>query len=256
MHLEDAFDFEYWFRYGFAIADRPLLVSKVDVLRAEYKRLIFDFDKLPRPPVRYQIGDPCKQNNLEMLSHPHWSSPIVEQIALWPDLGRLAADLLGVQRIRLWGTSFICKYSGAASKNQVSWHRDMSFWQCLSAPRLLTFWVALDPVSPVNGCMEFAAGSHRVEAANVGSDADLDDYDGHPLVGPPGIISVHHCLTGHRSGPNRSGIDRLALTIHYMDADLQYVPGTPSDTHINVPLIAHRNNNKLDEAYFPVVYTT
>jgi ectoine hydroxylase-related dioxygenase (phytanoyl-CoA dioxygenase family) len=135
----------------------------------------------------------------------------------------------------------------------IRWHRDMTSWQCLSAPRLLTFWVALDSVSPANGGMEFAAGSHSVEAAGRGDDADLDDYDGHPIVGPAGIISAHHCLTGHRSGPNTSPGDRIAMTLHYMDADLRYVPGTASDKHINVELIADRNN-EIDEVYFPIVY--
>ena len=115
------------------------------------------------------------------------------------------------------------------------------------------FLGGLDFVSPANGGMEFAAGSHRVEAASLGDDADLDGYDGYPIVGPAGIISAHHCLTGHRSGPNRSPSDRIAMTLHYMDADLHYVPGTASDQHINVSLIADRNN-EIDEAYFPIVY--
>jgi hypothetical protein len=244
--LEEAFDYEQWARLGFAIADRPVLASDVGDLRAEYARLIRDFDELPRPPARYA------QDNLDLLSHPHWSSEVVERIALSADLGRLAASMLGVRRIRLWGTSFICKYAGAG-KNQIRWHRDMTSWQCLSAPRLLTFWVALSSVSPANGGMEFAAGSHRVAAAGLGDDSDLEGYDGHPLVGPAGIMSAHHCLTGHRSGPNRSDGDRIALTLHYMDADLHYVPGTASDKHINVSLIAGRNN-EIDEAYFPIVY--
>ncbi|MEA2911645.1 MAG: hypothetical protein QOJ15_3726 [Bradyrhizobium sp.] len=251
--VEQAFDFEQWARLGFAIADRPVLASDVGDLRSEYARLIRDLDELPHPPARYAIKDPQEQDSLDLLSHPHWSSGVVERIALSPDLGRLAADLLGVRRIRLWGTSFICKYAGAPSKNAIRWHRDMTSWQCLSAPRLLTFWVALESVSPANGGMEFAAGSHRVEAAGLGDDADLDDYDGHPIVGPAGTMSAHHCLTGHRSGPNRSPSDRIAMTLHYMDADLHYVPGTASDKHINVSLIADRNN-EIDETYFPIVY--
>ncbi|WP_375411006.1 phytanoyl-CoA dioxygenase family protein [uncultured Bradyrhizobium sp.] len=251
--LEQAFDLERWVRHGFAIADRPVLASSVADLRCEYARLIRDFDQLPRPPARYTIKDPDGQDSLDMLSHPHWSSGVVARIALNAGLGRLAAAMLGVRRIRLWGTSFICKYAGASSKNAIRWHRDMTSWQCLNAPRLLTFWAALDSVSPANGGMEFAPGSHRVEAAGRGDDADLDGYEGYPLVGPAGIVSAHHCLTGHRSRPNASPGDRIALTLHYMDADLHYVPGTASDKHINVSLIAHCNN-EIDQAYFPIVY--
>ena len=199
-----------------------------ETLGTEYARLIRDFDEAPPPAIALPIRIPAR-DNLEMLSHPHWSSEVVERIALSSDLGRLAAGMLGVPRIRLWGTSFICKYAGAPSKNPIRWHRDMTSWQCLSAPRLLTFWVALEPVSPANRGMEFAAGSHRVEAAALGDDSDLEGYDGYPLVVSVGIMSAHHCLTGHRSGPNRSANDRIALTLHYMDADLHYVPGTASD---------------------------
>jgi hypothetical protein len=251
--VEEAFDFEQWARLGFAIADRPVLASDVGDLRSEYARLIRELDELPHPPVRYSIKDTDERHSLDMLSHPHWASEAVARIALSTEMGRLAAGLLGVPRIRLWGTSFICKYAGAPGNNAIRWHRDMTSWQCLSAPRLLTFWVGLEPVSRANGGMEFAAGSHRVEAAGLSDDADLDGYDGHPIVGPAGIMSVHHCLTGHRSRPNTSASNRIAMTLHYMDADLHYVPGTASDKHINVSLIADRNN-EIDEVYFPIVY--
>lgn len=256
MRLDVSFDLEQWTRLGFAVADQPLSIALVEVLKSEFERLIRDFSELPRPPVRFDIEDPNRQDNLEMLSHPHWASTAVEQIALCTDLGRSAALMLAVPSVRLWGTSFICKYSGATSKNDVSWHRDMTFWQCLSSPRLLTFWIALDSVSMTNGGLEYAAGSHIVGSANIGDDGDLESCSGFPLKGPAGIISAHHCLTGHRSGRNRSNRNRLALTLHYMDANLTYVPGTVSDTHINVSLIAHRNENRLDDYYFPVVYSS
>lgn len=249
----NVFDLDEWKTRGFAVARRPLIASELGPLRSEFRRLIRDIDQLPRPPVRYGVEDTAVQDNLEMLSHPHWSSDVVKALAHRADLGRLAAELLRARRVRLWGTAFICKYAGAFSRNQVSWHRDMTFWQCLSAPRLLTFWMALGPVSTANGGMEFAVGSHLVPPT-IGDDSDLPGYRIQPLIGPAGTVSVHHCLTGHRSGPNRSDTDRIALTLHYMDAELRYVPGTASDDHMNVPLIAFRNNNALDEAYFPVVF--
>jgi len=248
------FDLDQWRSCGFAISREPWLAGQVDELHREYTRVIDNFDRLARPPVRYSVEDPARQDHLEMLSHVHWASGPVDNIARSEQFGCLAAELLSVRRVRLWGTSFICKYSCAGAKNHVSWHRDMSFWRCLNAPRLLTFWVALNPVSAENGSMEFALGSHLVPAATSGNDVDLGAYESFPLEGPAGTVSVHHCLTGHRSGPNRSGTDRIAMTLHYMDADLQYVPGTPSDRHINVPLIAHRNGDSLDDSYFPVVY--
>ena len=254
MRTSDAFDVEGWGANGFSVSRSPWLAAEVASLRSEYDRLLRDIDMLDRPPVRYGLEDPQRQNNLEMLSHAHWSSDQVDRIARSTAFGRWAAELLDVPRVRLWGTSFIGKSSAAEARNSVSWHRDMSFWQCLSAPRLLTFWVALDAVSVINGSMEFAVASHRAEQASAAIDDDLDTFATCCVAGPAGTVSVHHCLTGHRSGCNRSGGSRVALTLHYMDADLHYVAGTLSDNHINVPLIAQRNGNRLDDAYFPVVY--
>ena len=170
MGVEEAFDFEQWNRLGFAIADRPVLASDVGDLRSEYARLIRDLDELPHPPARYAVKDPHEQDSLDLLSHPHWASDVVERIALSADLGRLAAGLLGVRRIRLWGTSFICKYAGAPGKNAIRWHRDMTSWQCLSAPRLLTFWVALDACPPPTAAWSSqreATGSRRPASATT-----------------------------------------------------------------------------------------
>ena len=248
----ELFDLGQWRRHGFAISRTPWLADCAASLRAEYARLALGLDDLDRPPVRYD-AEASGLDHLEVLSHVHWASAPVEGIARSPRFGALAAELLDCRRVRLWGTSFFCKEPGQQARNHVAWHRDRRFWQCLSAPRLLTFWIALHPVSAANGSLEFAVRDRS--AGEIGpDDSDLEGCNTMPVEGPAGTVSVHHCLTGHRSGPNRMGDTRLSLTLHYMDADLHYVPGTPSDNHINVALIAGRNGNRPDDAYFPVVY--
>ena len=117
----------------------------------------------------------------------------------------------------------------------------------------MTFWIALDDTNPANGCLEFARASHRVPFS--GNDDDLGLFEMVAVPLQAGQISAHHCLTGHRSNSNRSQGPRRGLTIHMMDADLHYVPGSPSDGHINVCLLGKTTPSDFECAYFPRVFT-
>lgn len=247
---------ERWASCGFCVADEALPLHLVEELRRRVDAVVQGRFEIARPPLLYRPGcgpgADAGLNHIEMHSHVHWCDSLMSSIALDPQLGAFAAALLGVRAIRLWGTSVIYKHSSPEARNDVAWHRDMSFWQCVSQPRMLTFWIALDDTSTENGCLEFAVGSHR--AGRFGDDSDLATFMTEPGEMRRGQISIHHCLTGHRSGCNRSGSPRRAFTIHVMDADLRYVPDSPSDNHMNVCLIGKTEDAPIGGQYFPLIF--
>jgi ectoine hydroxylase-related dioxygenase (phytanoyl-CoA dioxygenase family) len=190
-----------------------------------------------------------------MHSHVHWADRLIHSVATSSVLGEHTSQLLGVPLVRLWGTSLISKSGSPTGASDVRWHRDMTFWQCTSAPRLLTYWIALDDADAHNGCLEFAIASHRSSVGRVCTqDGDLVQCESEVTAMRSGQVSVHHCLTGHRSNANRSHSIRRALTVHLMDGRLTYVPGTPADNHMNVALIGRVEPGPIDNLYFPVTY--
>lgn len=109
------------------------------------------------------------------------------------------------------------------------WHQDEAYWDPKVIYESLGVWVALQPVSVENGCMQFIPGSHRT--SNVLSHhtqnnnprihgLEIDQPDEHaknavscPL--PSGGATFHHCRTLHYTGPNRSNETRRAYTLQF-----------------------------------------
>ena len=169
-----------------------------------------------------------------MLSHPHWSSDVVERIALSADLGRLAAGMLGVRRI----PAALGDVLHLQIRRDPQQERDKmaSGHDLLAVPERpgvpSPFGWASTSCSPLtegapSSCSE-ATGSRRPASATMRISKVTMAI---PPRGPPGIISAHHCLTEHTSQRAQQVGERggSLMTLHYMDADLHYVPGTPSD---------------------------
>jgi ectoine hydroxylase-related dioxygenase (phytanoyl-CoA dioxygenase family) len=104
-------------------------------------------------------------------------------------------------------------------------HQDLPYYPYLRDDDLVTCWMALDDAGEANGCLEYLPGSHRARiphrhtGAQQALDIDPADIDVEKLVRVPlmaGEAVLHHGLTVHRSGPNRSGLPRMGLATLYV----------------------------------------
>ena len=68
-----------------------------------------------------------------------------------------AAQLLGVERVRLYHDQALCK---GPSGGRTPWHQDHWYWP-LDTDRMITMWMPLVDLPDEVGSMTFAAGSHR-----------------------------------------------------------------------------------------------
>jgi len=149
-------------------------------------------------------------------------------------LARIAAELLGVEGVRLYHDQALMKEPGGGITPA---HADQFYWP-LSSDRCITAWVPLQPVPAEMGPIGFYAGSHRFE---VGRDLPISDESerrigaemerqGFPLVVDLfglGDVSFHLGWTFHRAGPNRTDRPRAVITIIYMDRDMRLAEPSP-----------------------------
>jgi ectoine hydroxylase-related dioxygenase (phytanoyl-CoA dioxygenase family) len=105
------------------------------------------------------------------------------------------------------------------------WHQDGGEVWRLDRDPLVTIWVALDPATRENGCVEVVPGTHRLGLLSThGSTISDEDARRHcppervlPLEVKSGHGVLLHNWLIHRSGINPSPVPRRAFTACYLD---------------------------------------
>ncbi|HEY2292030.1 MAG TPA: phytanoyl-CoA dioxygenase family protein [Thermoanaerobaculia bacterium] len=111
------------------------------------------------------------------------------------------------------------------------WHQDGGNVWALDRDPLVTVWVALDPATRANGCLEVIPGTHRLGLLSLyGSTVAEEHVRVHcppervlPLEVEAGHAVLLHNWLIHRSGVNPTSVPRRAMTICYMDGRTQSV---------------------------------
>lgn len=147
----------------------------------------------------------------------------VRSIILDPRLGKLVADLAGVDGVRIWHDQALLK---PPYGNPTPFHLDSPYWSFTSVDAL-SIWVALDDATTENGCLYYVPGSHRAQKfdnvdllSEIGALFDLyPEWAGSAPVAcsvPAGGALVHNGLTFHGAGANMTPGWRRAMTCAYM----------------------------------------
>jgi ectoine hydroxylase-related dioxygenase (phytanoyl-CoA dioxygenase family) len=165
----------------------------------------------------------------------YYDNVFVQRINLWQDhagmrqlmldarLGKMAADLAGVDGIRIWHDQALIKQPWA---NPTGWHLDNPYWSFYSR-QAISIWVALDDATLENGCLYFLPGTHQTATFdNSGIGQNIGDlFKVYPQwasiksVAAPmkaGSCSFHNGLTAHGAGANMTPGWRRAMTCAYM----------------------------------------
>ena len=175
----------------------------------------------------------------ELRQKPHllftWLADLVRHPAILdPVEAVLGPNLL------VWSTSFFIKE--AHDPAYVSWHQDATYWG-LSAPDVLTAWVAFTDATVENGAMRMVPGSHDEQLAHRdtfaphnllsrGQEIAVEVDEGHAvdLVLRPGQMSLHHVKIFHGSRPNRARDRRIGFAIRYLPLHIRQNVGADSAT--------------------------
>jgi len=148
--------------------------------------------------------------------------PVFRRQLHHPDVARIAATLLGCERVRVFHDHVIAKPPRGGST--IPWHRDLPNWP-IAAPRVLSCWLALDDVTAEAGAMRFMPGGHEqpitssIDFLNTSVSWGSREAEVVTVEVPAGWAIFHHCLTWHTSPPNRSDQWRRAYITICMDAE-------------------------------------
>jgi ectoine hydroxylase-related dioxygenase (phytanoyl-CoA dioxygenase family) len=180
----------------------------------------------------------AKANNWQFVNNLWTQSDEVRALIHSPRLARIAAELLGEARLRLFRDQSYFKGPGGAG---TPWHQDATFIP-LDTPAILTAWIALSDMSPESSPMTYATGSHHhgFQGLCPGGDGPMrafqsrladkgfgfETYDGLKA----GDVAFHAAWTMHATYAHSAPVSREAVVIVYFADGAHVVIDPPAGT--------------------------
>lgn len=142
-------------------------------------------------------------------------------------LAKVAADLLGVENVRIYHDQALFKEPGGGP---TPWHQDQYYWP-VDTQKTITLWMPLVDIDVDMGMLTFASGSHKggsVFSYEISdeSESQFDRYvrDNNFEISraktmEAGDATWHTGYTIHNAPGNNSGKMREVFTVIYIDAN-------------------------------------
>lgn len=189
-------------------------------------------------------------------------------------LPAVAARFFGSGRVNLLYDQLFVKE--AETGNRTRWHNDQPYW-AVRGWQVMSFWIALDPVTQDSGALEFVRGSHKwgkwFQPERFGKTTAHDDYERNPdyVEIPdieaargdydilswdlePGDAYAFHALTVHGAGGNdRADRRRRGYTVRYTGDDAVYDSRPGTNAHLRSERL--KDGDPLGGEQFPLVWT-
>ena len=217
----------YW-RDGYVFPTPVMTAREAGEARTELELLLDRWSD--HPALMRPLTDYCR-GNFNLVTR--WGSRIARQ----PGILDAVEQILGPNFV-CWMSEVIIKAPNSAKL--LSMHQDFTYWGMDDGDKGLTAWLALTPATVDNGCMHFVRASHvqgQVQHNDTFSQdnllsrgqevaVDYDEADVEHCCLQPGEVSLHHSLTFHGSGPNRTDEPRIGVVMRYLSTDIQQVIGS------------------------------
>lgn len=163
----------------------------------------------------------CDGPSQNRLQARHLDHRFVYDLAAGPTIADRVASLVG-DDLMLWTTYFVSKDPGGA---EIPWHQDANYWPIEPAINI-SAWLAIDPVTTVNSCVNIIPGSHRAVIPHVkaregmafGQEADPQQVDASKAISmelKPGEFFLFTERLLHQSNPNTSDLRRMGMAMRY-----------------------------------------
>lgn len=177
--------------------------------------------------------EPGKMQSFPSMHDPSHYVPELRKTTFHRRALALAKELLG-EDAALYGEHALLK--PALYGPETPWHQDEAFRSPDFEYKELSIWMALQPVTEANGCMQFLEGSHLgdvLEHQSPGGDrslhpleccGDFPKAEAVPVPLEAGDCTIHDVRTLHYTAPNTSTAPRLAYILIF-NVPPVYKPG-------------------------------
>ena len=203
-------------------------VSPIDILSLE------DVEKIIEEIHYIEKKWPNEINGLGR-NNIHYISPAFDQIVHNSKLLNYIESIIG-KNILVAGSVLFIKEPD--KKGFVSWHQDGKY-QGFHPYNYVTAWIALTNVNEENGCMWMWPGSHKKDILEHKDTfhknnlltrgqtiKNVPEEETVPIKLEPGQLSLHHPLTVHSSGLNRTNNKRIGFVIQsYIGTNVEQIIG-------------------------------
>jgi ectoine hydroxylase-related dioxygenase (phytanoyl-CoA dioxygenase family) len=193
---------------------------------AEFEPVITSASQRLNPPTR-PLEERDTFGKAFTLAAGLWNrDEAVARFTLAKRFARIAAELMGVEGVRLYHDVSINKEAGGG---YTPWHQDAYYWP-MDTPHTITMWMPLVDITHEMGGLNFASGSQHDGYLGEGiSDDSQAFYDeviarrGFPVVShakqrgvlKAGDATFHNGWTLHSAPPNNSDRARQVMTVVY-----------------------------------------
>ncbi|MCY3708690.1 MAG: phytanoyl-CoA dioxygenase family protein [Caldilineaceae bacterium] len=204
---------------------------------AELRGVIKNTILMPEPDVLADadpmdpMGDSARarESRFRKLSNYCYRAPLIWlNVHGGPAIARIARYFLGDDLVLKFNSCFL---KPARTGSATPWHQDNGLWRD-GDTEAFNFWMALDPATRSNGCMQMMPGSHKGEIVphvlypdGIHGELPRDLTSGiqdqvHHVEIEPGDIVCWHSSMWHYSPPNPSERGRIAIAGVYSSPSL------------------------------------
>lgn len=161
----------------------------------------------------------------------------VKKFTLAKRFAKIAADLLGIEKVRIYHDQALYKESGGGF---TPWHQDQYYWP-LDTKNTVTMWMPLIDINEEMGMLTFASGSHIdgfVENVAISDESEkklqqhIKDRGfniSRPNTMNAGDATWHYGWTLHSAPGNSSKETREVMTIIYFADGAHVIPPQNND---------------------------
>ena len=230
-HFLSADQIQFYQTNGFIVIEDFLSTSELERWRAVVTAAVTERAGIKIPGKDIKIGEADGINEdadyfgkvFDQLLNLWQTNEGVKELMMDQEIGRMAAQLAGVEGIRIFHDQALIKRPWA---NPTAWHLDTPFWS-FSDRNAISIWVALDDATLQNGCLFFIPGSHKqtsFDKITIGRNMDgifevYPQLKNSTTIAAPmkaGSCSFHNGLTIHSANANMTSGFRRAMTCAYM----------------------------------------
>ena len=206
----------FFWENGFVVLKNVLSKEEIGIYREEIKKVSEE---------RMKNQDKSFGGAFYQALNIRFDSKGVEKYCLSKRLGKIAADLMKVNAVRIFHEQAIFKNQGDTKSY---WHQDQYFWP-LNTNLHIGMWMALSDMTKDMGLMKFVIGSHKkgdLDGISITKDSEkyyenlikkenLNVYELESIYA--GDCTFHFNYTIHGAGLNISNKVREAMVVTYYE---------------------------------------